>query len=105
MPPKIIQKSQLRIPNMRATIESLQVSHSRITRIATGHVWVQPHDEINHDHPAEIHVYKEARHPHNEDEDEDKDDSTLPEGENNRDRDDILAKITEDDQKEMLEQN
>jgi len=49
---------------------------------------------------------KFTRKPRDADnEDEDQDDSTLQEGEDNRGRDDILSKITEDDQKEMLEQN
>ena len=103
MPPKRIQRSQLRVPNMRASIESLRASLSRITPLPTGRVSVLPEDEINDDDPAETQVHEEARDP--EDEDEDEDDSTLPEAEDNRGRDDILSKITEDDQKEMLEQN
>jgi hypothetical protein len=68
-----------------------------------GHVSLLPEDAINDDDPTKTEVHEEA---HNrEDEDEDEDDSTVPEGEDNRGRDDILSKITEDDQKEMLEQN
>jgi hypothetical protein len=103
MPPKRIQRSQLRLPNTRASIESLRASLSRITPIPTGRVSVLPEDEINDDDPAETQVHEESHDP--EDKDKDKDDSTLPEGEDNRGRDDILSKITEDDQKEMLEQN
>jgi hypothetical protein len=103
MPPKTIQRSQLREPNTRASIESLRASLSRITPIPTGRVSVLPEDEINDDDPAETQVHEEARDP--EDEDEAEVDSSLPEGEDNRGRDDILSKITEDDQKEMLEQN
>jgi len=103
MPPERIQRSQLRVPNTRASIESLGASLSPITPIPTGRVSVLPEDEINDDDPAETQVHEEARDP--EDEDEDEDDSTLPEGEDNRGRDDILSKITEDDQREMLEQN
>jgi len=91
------------MPNTRASIESLRASLSRITPIPTGRVSVLPEDEINDDDPAETQVHEEARNPDDEDEDEDEDDSTLPEGEDNRGRDDILLKITEDDQKEMLE--
>jgi len=105
MPPKRIQRSQLHMPNTRASIESLRASLSRITPIRTDRVSVLPEDEINDDNPAETHVHQEARDPDDKDEDEDEDDSTLPEGEDNRGRDDILSKITEDDQKEMLEQN
>jgi hypothetical protein len=73
--------------------------------IPTGRVSVQPEDEINDDYPAETQDHEEAHDPDNEDEDEDEDDSTLPQSEVNRGRDDILTKITEDDQLEMLEQN
>jgi len=64
---------------------------------------VLPEDEINDDDPTETQVHKEAPDP--DDEEEDEDDSTLPDGADNRGRDDILSKITEVDQKEMLEQN
>jgi len=103
MPPKTIKRSQLRLPNTHASIESLRASYNRITPIHTGRVSVLPEDEMNDDDPAETHVHEEARDP--DDEEEEEDDSTLPEGEDNRDRDDILSKITEDDQKVMLEQN
>ena len=64
---------------------------------------VVPEDEINDDDPAETQFQEEACDP--EDEVEDENDSTLPEGEDNRGREDILSNITEDDQQEMLEQN
>jgi len=105
MPPKKIQRSQFRVPNTCASVESLRASFSRITLIPTVRVLVLPEDEINHDDPAETQVHEEARDPDDEDEDEDEDDSTLPEGEDNGGREDILSKITEDDPKEMLEQN
>jgi hypothetical protein len=80
--------------------------------IPTGCVPVLPEDEINHDDPAMTQVHKEARDPDDEEDDQDdstspddQDDSTLPDGEVHRGRDDILSKITEDDQKEMLKQN
>jgi len=57
----------------------------------------------NSNNPVETQVHEEARDP--DDEDEDEADSTLPETEDNRGRDDILSKITKDDQKEMLQQN
>jgi hypothetical protein len=76
---------------------------SRITPSTTGHVSVLPEHPINDDDPAETQVHKEARNP--DDAEEHKDDTILPEREDNRCRDDILSKITEDDQKEMLEQN
>jgi hypothetical protein len=66
-----------------------------------GRVSVLPEDEINDDDPAETQVHEEACDP--DDEEEDEDDSTLPVGEDNRGRDDILSKISEDDQKEMLQ--
>ena len=81
MPPKRIQRSQLRVPNTRASIESLRASLSRITPIPTGRVSVLPEDEINDDDPAETQVHEEARDP--DDEDEDKDDSTLPDTKDN----------------------
>jgi len=93
------------MPNTRASIESLRVSLSRITPIATGRVSLLPEDETNDDDPTETQVHEEARHPDDEDEDEDQDDPTLPEGEDNRGREDILSKFTDYDQKEMLEQN
>jgi hypothetical protein len=68
-------------------------------------VSVLPEDEINDDDPAETQVHEESRNPVNEDEEEDNDDSTLSEGKDNQGRDDILSKITKDDQKEKLEQN
>jgi hypothetical protein len=70
-----------------------------------GHVSVLPEDKINDDDSPDTQVHEEARYPDDEHEDEDADDSTLPQGEDNRGRDDILSKITEDDQKEMLEHN
>jgi hypothetical protein len=66
---------------MRASIESLLASLTRITPIPKGGISVLAEDEINNDDPAEIQVLKEARDPDNEEEDED--DSTLPEGEDN----------------------
>jgi hypothetical protein len=103
MPPKRIQRSQLCVPNTRASIESLLASLTRITPIPTGRISVLPEDEINNDDPAETQVHEEARDPDNEEEDEA--DSTMPEGEDNRGRGVIVSKITKDDQKEMLEQN
>jgi len=64
-----------------------------------------PEDEITYNDPAETQVHNEARDPDDEDKDKDKDDSTLPEGEENRGREDILSKIAEDDQQEMLKPN
>jgi len=93
------------MPNTCASIESLRASLSRITPIPRGRVSVLPEDEINDDNPAKTQVHEETCDLDNEDEDKDKDNSTLPEGEDNRGRDDILSKITKDDQKEMLEQN
>jgi hypothetical protein len=55
----------------------------------------------NSNNSVETQVHEDTRDP----DDEDDDDSTLPETEDNRGRDDILSKITEDNQKEMLEQN
>jgi len=55
----------------------------------------------NSNKPVETQVHEEAR----DRDDDDEDDSTLPETEDNRGRDDILSKITEDDEKEMLQQN
>jgi hypothetical protein len=48
-------------------------------------------------------VHEEARAP--DDDDEDEDNSTLPEAVYNHGQDHILAKVTEDDQIQMLEQN
>ena len=62
-------------------------------------------NSINSNNSVETQVHEEARDPEDEDEDDDEDDSTLPEPEDNRGRDDILSKITKDDQKEMLQQN
>jgi hypothetical protein len=98
-----MQRSQLRVPNTRASIASLRASLSRITHIPTGRGSVLPEDEIKDDDRAETEVHKEACDP--DDEDEDEDDSTLPEGEGNRGRDNILSKITKDNQEEILEQN
>ena len=89
--------------NTRASVESLPASLSRIMSIPTGRVPVLLHDEINDDDPPETQVHEEARDPHDENEDED--DWTLPEGKNNRGRDGILSKITEEDPKERLELN
>jgi len=70
-----------------------------------GPISVLPEDDLNDDDPIETQVHDEAHNLENEDEDEDEDNSTVPEIENNRGRDDILSMITEDDQKKMLEQN
>jgi hypothetical protein len=82
MPPKKIKRSQLRVPDLRASIESLQASLSQIAPISTGRVSVLPDDENNDDEPAVTHGYEEARDP--DDGKEDDDDSTLREGEDNR---------------------
>jgi len=76
-----------------------------MTHIPLGRVSVPPDDEINYDNAGDTQVHEEACDPDEEDDDEDEDDSTFPERENNSGRDDILSKITEDDQKEMLNQN
>jgi hypothetical protein len=57
-----------------------------------GHVSVLLEDEVNDDDLAKIQVHEEAHDP--DDEEEDEHDSALPEGEDNRGRDDILSKIT-----------
>jgi hypothetical protein len=93
------------MPNTHASIESLPTSLSRITSIPTGCVSVLPEDDIFDDDPAVTQVHQGAHDPDDEDEDNDKDNSTLQEGEHNRRSDDILSKITEGNQKEMLEQN
>jgi hypothetical protein len=82
MPPKEIKRSQLRVPDPRASIESLQASLSQITPISTGRISVLPEDEINDDEPAVTHGHEEARDP--DDGEEDDDESTLREGEDNR---------------------
>jgi hypothetical protein len=92
------------MPNTRASIESFRASHSRITPVPTGRISVLPEDEVDENPPA-TQVHENTRDPEYEDEDEDEDDSTLPEGTENRGREDILSKITEDDQTEMREQN
>jgi len=93
------------MPNTHDSIESLRASVSRITPIPTGRVSVLPENEIEDDDPAETQVHEETRVPDDEDEDHNEDDSTLPQGEDNPGRDDIVSKITKDNQKEMLEQN
>jgi len=60
-------------------------------------------NSTNSNNPLETQVHEEGCDA--DDEDEDEDDSTLPETEDNCGRDDILSKTTEDDTKEMLEQN
>jgi len=59
----------------------------------------------NSNNPVETQVHKEARDPDDKDEVEDEDDLTLPETADNHGRDNILSKITEDDQKEILQHN
>jgi len=93
------------VHNTRASIESLRASLSRITPIPTGRISVKPEDKINDDDPAGTQLQEEARDPHNEDQDEHEDDPTLPNGEDNRGRNDIFSMITEDDQSEMLQHN
>jgi hypothetical protein len=93
------------MPSTHASIETLQGSLSRITPIATGRVSVRPQARIIHDDPADSQVYEEARDVDKEDKHNDEHDSMLPEGEDNRGRDDILSKTSKDDQKEMLELN
>jgi hypothetical protein len=95
----------LSIPNTHGSIESISASPSRITPIPTGCVSILLEDEIIDDNHADTLFHKEAHDPGDEDEDADEDTSTLPEGVDNRGRDNILSKITEDDQKEMLEEN
>jgi hypothetical protein len=53
---------------------------------------VNPEDKINDDDHANTQVYEEAQEPVDEDEDNDEDDSTIPQGEDNLGRDDILSK-------------
>jgi len=71
----------------------------------TGRPSVLPEEEINDDDSAKTQVHVEAHDSDDDNEDEDEDDSYFPEGEDNRSRDVILSTITEDDQKERLEQN
>jgi len=78
MLPKRIPRSQLRVPNTRASIESLRASVSRITSIPMRRVSVLPEDEIYDDDSAKTQVHQEAPDP--DDEDEDEDDSASPEG-------------------------
>jgi len=104
MPPKRIQRRQLGIPKTRASIESLRALLNWITPIPTGHVSVLPEDEINDNDAAKTQHHEEAHDPDDQDKEEVQDDSTLPDGKDNRGRDDILSKITEDNEKEMLEQ-
>jgi hypothetical protein len=59
MPQKRIQRSQLRVPNTRASIQSLRASLSRITPIPPGRVSVLPEDEINDDDPADTQVHED----------------------------------------------
>jgi hypothetical protein len=63
MPPKRIQRSQLRVLNTRASIESFRASLNRITPIPTCRVSVLPEDKINDDDPAETQVHEEASNP------------------------------------------
>jgi len=53
----------------------------------------------NSKNPVETEVHEEARDP------DDEDDSTLQETADNRGRHNIMSKITQDDQKKMLQQN
>ena len=103
MPPKRTQRSQLRLANMLPSMESFPASLSQITPIPTEHISVLPEDEIDDDDQVETQVHEEARDPDHEDEHEDEDDSTLPETDDKRGRDDILSKITKDDQQGMRE--
>jgi hypothetical protein len=74
MPPKRIKRSQLRVPNTCASIESLRASLSQNTPIPTGHVSVLLEDQTNDDDPAETQVHEEAHD--RDDEEEDEHDST-----------------------------
>jgi hypothetical protein len=71
MPPKRIQRSQVRVPNTHASIQSLRASLSRIKPIPTGRISVLLEDQMDDDDPAETWVHEEARDPDNESEDED----------------------------------
>jgi hypothetical protein len=71
--------------------------------IPTGGISVLPEDKFTNDDPHDTQDDEEVRNPDGEDEDKDTDDSHVPEGEVNGGRDDILSKMTNDDQKEMLE--
>jgi len=86
-------------------LNPVQASPCQITPIPTVNVSVSPEDQINDGDPADTQVHKESWAPDDQEEDEEEDDSTFPEGANNRGRDDILSKITEDNQMDMLEQN
>jgi hypothetical protein len=105
MPQRRIQRSQLRVPNTHASMESLQASLSQITPVSKGCFTSLPEYEINDDHSAETQVHEDPCDPNNGNGDEDEDHSILPEGKDKRGRDDMLSMITEDDQKVMLEQN
>jgi len=83
--------------NTRASTESLRASLSQSTPIPTGHIAVQPEDEINADDPVESQVHDDARDLDDEDEDEKEEDSACAEIEDNGGRDDLLSKITEAD--------
>jgi hypothetical protein len=69
------------------------------------HISVLPDDHINDDNPSETRVHEKARNPDDDDEAAPEDDSTFPEGEEIRGRDDMFLMFTEVDQNEKLEQN
>jgi len=105
MPPKRIQRGQLGMPKMRASMESVGASLGQFTPIRMGHILVFPPEEINVEDPNETHNQEETRDLDDKDEDKAEEDSALPEIEDNHRGEDILSKLTEDDQKETPEQN
>jgi hypothetical protein len=86
-------------------MESLWATFSRIAHVPIGPVSVLPEHDVNVNHHVKTQVHWEAHDPDDEDGDEhiDTDDSTLPEGKDNQDRDDILLKINKHKEKAMLE--
>jgi len=68
-----------------------------------GRVLVLPQWEINDDDPVRTEVHEEAHNADNED--QDKDDSAFPQIQDNRNRNAMLAKITQSEHKMMVKQN
>jgi len=93
------------MPKMRASMESVGASLRQFTPIRMGHILVFPPDEINVEDPNETHNQEETRDLDDKDGDKAEEDSALPEIEDNHRGEDILSKLTEDDQKETPEQN
>jgi len=100
-----IHKRQVHMAHMGASMEVFRVSYSRITLIPPSHISGLLEDTLHDDDPVETQVQEYACDVGNVDKHNVKHDSDFPEMEEICDWDDIMSKMTDINQQEMLAKN